>query len=117
MRPLARRHGLTPEHIILGNGSNDLIEPLVRVLAGGEDAEILGIFVGDLIAAALLSLRSERELNRLGLLARTRVWLGDPMLSSAIRVVHGVAVAADVLGPVPYGYCHCRCGRRPRSRR
>ena len=28
---LARRHGLTPEHIIMGNGSNELIELLVRL--------------------------------------------------------------------------------------
>ena len=27
---LARRHGLTADHIILGNGSNDLIEMVVR---------------------------------------------------------------------------------------
>ena len=27
---LARRHGLTPEHIVMGNGSNELIELIVR---------------------------------------------------------------------------------------
>jgi len=38
---LARRHGLTGDHIILGNGSNDLIELLVRAfLRAGEEAVI-----------------------------------------------------------------------------
>src|SRR5438128_10673281 len=38
---LARRHGLTAEHIILGNGSNDLIELVVRAfLRAGEEAVI-----------------------------------------------------------------------------
>ena len=38
---LARRHGLTPEHIIMGNGSNELIELLVRsFLRPGEEAVI-----------------------------------------------------------------------------
>src|SRR3970040_2125827 len=38
---LARRHGLTPEHIIMGNGSNELIELLVRgFLRPGEEAII-----------------------------------------------------------------------------
>jgi histidinol-phosphate aminotransferase len=38
---LARRHGLTPEHIIMGNGSNELIELLVRAfLRPGEEAII-----------------------------------------------------------------------------
>jgi len=38
---LARRHGLSGEHIILGNGSNDLIELAVRgFLRAGEEAVI-----------------------------------------------------------------------------
>src|SRR5213596_3486739 len=38
---LARRHGLTPEHIIMGNGSNELIELIVRsFLRPGEEAVI-----------------------------------------------------------------------------
>ncbi len=38
---LARRHGLTPEHIIMGNGSNELIELIVRgFLRPGEEAII-----------------------------------------------------------------------------
>ncbi|MGZ4812391.1 MAG: histidinol-phosphate transaminase [Terriglobales bacterium] len=38
---LGRRHGLTPEHIIMGNGSNELIELLVRgFLRPGEEAVI-----------------------------------------------------------------------------
>src|SRR5258706_6374847 len=38
-RALADRHGVTPEHIILGNGSNDLIELVVRAfLRAGEEA-------------------------------------------------------------------------------
>src|SRR5206468_12716310 len=38
---LARRHDLTAEHIILGNGSNDLIELLARgFLRAGEEAVI-----------------------------------------------------------------------------
>ncbi|HEV8436957.1 MAG TPA: histidinol-phosphate transaminase [Methylomirabilota bacterium] len=38
---LARRHGLTTDHIILGNGSNDLIELVVRAfLRAGEEAVI-----------------------------------------------------------------------------
>ena len=38
---LARRHGLGAEHIILGNGSNDLIELLARAfLRAGEEAVI-----------------------------------------------------------------------------
>jgi histidinol-phosphate aminotransferase len=38
---LARRHGLTPDHIIMGNGSNELIELLVRAfLRPGEEAII-----------------------------------------------------------------------------
>ncbi len=38
---LARRHGKSAEHIILGNGSNDLIELLVRAfLRAGEEAVI-----------------------------------------------------------------------------
>lgn len=38
---LARRHGVTADHIILGNGSNDLIELLVRAfLRAGEEAVI-----------------------------------------------------------------------------
>src|SRR2546430_6534680 len=38
---LARRHGLTPEHVIMGNGSNELIELLVRAfLRPGEEAII-----------------------------------------------------------------------------
>jgi histidinol-phosphate aminotransferase len=36
---VARRHGLSPDHIILGNGSNDLIELVVRAfLRSGEEA-------------------------------------------------------------------------------
>jgi histidinol-phosphate aminotransferase len=36
---LAKRHGLTPEHIVLGNGSNELIELIVRAfLRAGEEA-------------------------------------------------------------------------------
>src|SRR5467141_1106760 len=31
---LARRHGLTPEHIIMGNGSNELIELIVQACGG-----------------------------------------------------------------------------------
>src|SRR5215831_8517705 len=38
---LARRHGLSADHVILGNGSNDLIELLVRgFLRAGEEAVI-----------------------------------------------------------------------------
>jgi histidinol-phosphate aminotransferase len=38
---LARRHGVSADHIILGNGSNDLIELLVRAfLRAGEEAVI-----------------------------------------------------------------------------
>jgi histidinol-phosphate aminotransferase len=38
---IARRHGLTSEHVVLGNGSNDLIELLVRAfLRPGEEAVI-----------------------------------------------------------------------------
>ncbi len=38
---LARRHGVTPEQIILGNGSNELIELIVRAfLRAGEEAVI-----------------------------------------------------------------------------
>ena len=38
---LGRRHGLSAEHIVLGNGSNDLIELLVRAfLRPGEEAVI-----------------------------------------------------------------------------
>src|SRR5262250_465256 len=38
---LARRHGVTPEHIIMGNGSNELIELIVRsFLRPGEEAVI-----------------------------------------------------------------------------
>jgi histidinol-phosphate aminotransferase len=38
---IARRHALTPEHVILGNGSNDLIELVVRAfLKSGEEAVI-----------------------------------------------------------------------------
>src|SRR6266704_2326380 len=38
---LARRHGLSPDHMILGNGSNDLIELVVRAfLRAGEEAVI-----------------------------------------------------------------------------
>src|SRR6266704_3449951 len=38
---LARRHGLSPDHMILGNGSNDLIELMVRAfLRSGEEAVI-----------------------------------------------------------------------------
>src|SRR5262249_25954432 len=38
---LARRHGITSDHIILGNGSNDLIELVVRgFLRPGEEAVI-----------------------------------------------------------------------------
>jgi len=38
---LARRHGLTPEHIVLGNGSNELIELVARAfLRAGEEAVI-----------------------------------------------------------------------------
>jgi len=38
---LARRHGLTPEHVIMGNGSNELIELIVRgFLRPGEEAVI-----------------------------------------------------------------------------
>ena len=38
---LARRHGVTADHIILGNGSNDLIELVVRgFLRAGEEAII-----------------------------------------------------------------------------
>src|SRR5215468_9024118 len=38
---LARRHGLTPEHVVLGNGSNELIELIVRgFLRPGEEAVI-----------------------------------------------------------------------------
>ena len=38
---LGRRHGLTPEHIIMGNGSNELIELIVRsFLRPGEEAVI-----------------------------------------------------------------------------
>jgi len=36
---LAKRHGLTPDHIVLGNGSNELIELIVRAfLCPGEEA-------------------------------------------------------------------------------
>src|SRR5262245_4562984 len=38
---LARRHAVTSDHIILGNGSNDLIELVVRAfLRAGEEAVI-----------------------------------------------------------------------------
>jgi histidinol-phosphate aminotransferase len=38
---LAKRHGLTPEHIVLGNGSNELIELIVRTfLRPGDEAVI-----------------------------------------------------------------------------
>ncbi len=38
---LARRHGITADHIVLGNGSNDLIELLVQAfLRAGEEAVI-----------------------------------------------------------------------------
>src|SRR5215468_5972210 len=38
---LARRHGVTPEHVIMGNGSNELIELVVRAfLRPGEEAVI-----------------------------------------------------------------------------
>jgi len=38
---LAKRHGVTPEHIILGNGSNELLELIVRTfLRPGEEAVI-----------------------------------------------------------------------------
>jgi histidinol-phosphate aminotransferase len=38
---LAKRHGLTPEHIVLGNGSNELIELIVRAfLRPGEEAVV-----------------------------------------------------------------------------
>ena len=38
---LARRHGLTADHVILGNGSNDLIELMARAfLRPGEEAVI-----------------------------------------------------------------------------
>jgi histidinol-phosphate aminotransferase len=38
---LARRHGVTSDHVILGNGSNDLIELVVRAfLRAGEEAVI-----------------------------------------------------------------------------
>jgi len=38
---LARRHGVSPDHLVLGNGSNDLIELLVRAfLRAGEEAVI-----------------------------------------------------------------------------
>ena len=38
---LARRHGVSADHIVLGNGSNDLIELLVRAfLRAGEEAVI-----------------------------------------------------------------------------
>src|SRR5258706_1740598 len=40
-KAIARRHGLTSDHIILGNGSNDLIELMVRAfLRSGEEAVI-----------------------------------------------------------------------------
>jgi histidinol-phosphate aminotransferase len=40
-RALARRHGVTPDHVILGNGSNDLIELVARgFLRAGEEAVI-----------------------------------------------------------------------------
>src|SRR3970282_2103237 len=38
---IARRHGLTSEHVVLGNGSNDLIELLVGAfLKAGEEGVI-----------------------------------------------------------------------------
>jgi histidinol-phosphate aminotransferase len=38
---LARRHGVTADHVVLGNGSNDLIELVVRAfLRAGEEAVI-----------------------------------------------------------------------------
>jgi histidinol-phosphate aminotransferase len=38
---LAKRHGVTPEHIVLGNGSNELIEILVRTfLRPGDEAVV-----------------------------------------------------------------------------
>lgn len=38
---LAKRHGLTPEHVVLGNGSNELIELAVRTfLQSGDEAVI-----------------------------------------------------------------------------
>jgi histidinol-phosphate aminotransferase len=38
---VARRHGVTPDHVVLGNGSNDLIELVVRAfLRAGEEAVI-----------------------------------------------------------------------------
>src|SRR3970282_1277953 len=36
---LAKKHGLTPDHIVLGNGSNELIELLVRRLPPPGDQE------------------------------------------------------------------------------
>lgn len=40
-RALARHHGVTPEHLVLGNGSNELIELIVRgFLRPGEEAII-----------------------------------------------------------------------------
>src|SRR3989441_12673644 len=36
---LAKKHGVTPEHVVLGNGSNELIELLVRTfLKPGDEA-------------------------------------------------------------------------------
>ena len=38
---LARHHGVTPEHVVLGNGSNELIELIVRAfLRPGEEAVV-----------------------------------------------------------------------------
>src|SRR5262245_37205898 len=38
---LARRHGINPDHIVLGNGSDDLIELVVRTFVrAGEEAII-----------------------------------------------------------------------------
>jgi len=38
---VAKRHGLTPDHIVLGNGSNDLIELVVRGFMGPGDEAVV----------------------------------------------------------------------------
>ncbi|RMD65175.1 MAG: aminotransferase class I/II-fold pyridoxal phosphate-dependent enzyme, partial [Planctomycetota bacterium] len=37
---LAERHGVTPAHVLVGNGSNEVLELLIRTFAGPGDAVV-----------------------------------------------------------------------------
>lgn len=93
-RALAHKHGITPEEIVLGNGSNELIELTVRTfLAPGDDALIArGSFI--IYALAL------QAAGRTAIAVPLRDWRCDlPAMAQAIGARTRLAFIANPDNP------------------